>query len=124
MRPDFGKPALDLADAIGVALGLGFAQKARVLWIGLEDGGKGRLLAAGRLLCHPADAGRALETHVARILLQLAADQPQERRLAAAIAADKADLVPGRNMRARPLQERPAADAKRDVVQVQHGAGA
>ena len=57
--------------------------------------------AARRLLRHVADARRARHGDRAHVGREFAGDDLQQRRLAGAVAADKADLVPGRNARRR-----------------------
>jgi hypothetical protein len=54
--------------------------------------------------------------------LEIAADQAEQRCLAAAVAADQAHPMAGRKVQRGAIQQQPAADPQGDIVQVQHGA--
>ncbi len=121
MGADVGEPGLDRGDLGRIVGALGGAEQLRALEIGIEHRLARRPLAAGRLLGDRADAGAAPQAHLAGIRAELALDQAQQRGLAAAVAPDQADPVPGRQPDARLLEQQPAADPEGDVVQMQHG---
>ena len=89
---------------LGIVRRLGLGQQARALLVGGEHELDQALRPARRLLRHPADAGRARHVDAAVVGLQLAGDQAQQRGLAGAVAADEADLVPGRDARPWPCR--------------------
>ena len=124
VRPDIGEAGLGFGDGAGIVRGLGGAQKRGALVIGIEHRLARRALTARRLLRDPVDARMAAQAHLAGIRRELAPDQAQERGLAAAVGADQADALAGRQVHARLLEQQPPAEAQGDVVQVQHGAGA
>ena len=98
------------------------AQQALALGVGGEHGRARAHVAARRLLRDRADPRAAPQAHLAGIRSELAPDQPQQRGLAAAVAPDQADPVPGRQMDARVLEQQAAADPQGHVVEMQHGA--
>ena len=78
-------------------------------------------LAGRRLLRHPADPGTARHVDDAVVRVQLAGDQPQQRRLAEPLRPTSPTLWPA-GMTARGLVEDQAAlDAVGEIVDVQHG---
>ena len=84
---------------------------------GLERGD----VAARRFLAHHADLERGRHPHLARVGLQLAGDQAQQRRLAGAVAADQGQARAGGHVQVRALEQRAAGDAQGDVGEVEHG---
>ena len=53
--------------------------------------------------------------------LDLAAEDPEQARLAGAVAADEADLVAGDDGEAGVVDDEPPADLHRDIAHLQHG---
>ena len=124
MRADVGEPGLDLGDGGRILRALGRRQQPFALAVGRQHHLARRRLAARRLLRDPADPRPLAQAQRAGIGLGLALDQAQQRGLAAAVAADQADPVAGGHVHGGTLQQKVAADAQADVVQMQHGAGA
>ena len=118
---DIGEPGLDRGDLGRIVDALGRLQQARPLEIGVEHGLAGRPLAPGRLLRDRSDGRPTPKAHLACVRADLAPDQAEQRGLAAAVAADQADPVPGRQPDARMLEQQAAADPEGHVVQMQHG---
>ena len=103
---DIGQPGLDFGDAGGVGGVFGLGQKAGAFGIG----GQHRVQNAGRgprrLLRDAADAGAGRQADGAAVQMQLVPDQLEQRRLAGAVRADKADLVAAGNGRRGVLEQR------------------
>ena len=116
------RPRVDVGDALRVRRRLRLGEQAGALGVGrqhpVDQGG----VVARRLLLHVADA-RALRRDVTEPSsgADLAGDQPQQRRLAGAVAADEADLVTGRQRRRRRIEDEPPLDAVGEIVDMQHG---
>src|SRR5690606_10558444 len=75
-----------------------------------------------RLLRHAADPGARRQRDRARFEREFAPDQPEERGLAGAVAADEADLVAVGNRGRSALEQRAPLDRIGDVGDPQHGA--
>ena len=87
---DRGQALVDLGQAVGRG-GLGGGQQLAALAVGDQDGLQQTLRAARRLLGDRADPRRPRHDDLAQVGLQLAGQQLQQGRLAAAVAADQAD---------------------------------
>ena len=111
---------VDLGDAVGIVRRLRLGQQPRALLVGREHEVEQAVGPARRLLRHPADAGRARHVDAAVVGMDLARDQAQQRGLARAVAADEADLVPGRDAGRGLVEEDAPLDAVGEVVDVQH----
>ena len=92
-----------------------FGQEARTLLVCGEDRVDQRRLAARCLLRDSPDPPQTRERNVAAFPVGLARNQPKERGLARAVAADEAHFVPGRNRGRRVLEQQAALDAKREI---------
>ena len=105
----------------GSAAALASASSAVAHGVGREHGLQRRQVAARRLLAHHADPQGGGHAHLARVGLQLARDQPQQRGLAGAVAADQGHPGGGRDAQVCALEQGAAGDAQGDVGEVQHG---
>ncbi len=93
MGVDIGEAHLDLGDAVRVRCRLGFGQEAGALEVRGEDPVEETIRSARRFLGDAADAGSARQRHVARVRMQVAGDELQERRFARAVTPDEAHPV-------------------------------
>ena len=99
---------------------LSFLQEPVALLVGSQHEFDQAVRAARRLLRDPADARCAGQADAAVVRVQLAGDQAQQRGLARTVAADEADLVPGRNTDRGLVENRAPLDAVGEFVDVQH----
>ena len=70
----------------------------------------------GHVLLEQGDRRPRCEGHLARIGLDRSRDQPHERRLAGAVAAQEADPLPGLDVAGHVVEERRAAKPERQVA--------
>ena len=77
-----------------------------------------------RLLRDVGDAPRRRQLDVARLRCQFAAQQREQRRLAAAVGADHAHFLPGVHGQRRVLDEARGTARERDVAQADHDGAA
>ena len=114
---DSAQALMDLgeADRVGV-VPLGLGQEVRAFAVGGEDDGKGREVAAGRLLRDGTHTSASGEADVATIGEEIARDRAQQRRLAGAVTADEADPAAGIDAQVGVLQQRAAFDGDREVA--------
>ena len=89
--------------------------------VGLEHEVDERLRSAGRFLLDAADAREFRDRDRAGLRLDLAADQPEQRRLAGAVAPDQPDARARRQRRGRRIDQQALADPVGEGVDVQHG---
>ena len=121
MRVDVDQPRLDVGDAAGIRRMGGLLDEGRALEVGRQYGIDQAPFAGRRFLRHRADAGMARHADRAGIRHRVAEDQPQQRRLADAVAADKPHLVPARDDRAGSIEDQAAVYAVGQLVDVKHG---
>jgi hypothetical protein len=122
MGVDVGQPGLDLGDAVRVGGGLRLLHQQEALAVGGKHDVDQRLLGAGSFLRDLADAGALRHRDAAGLGGEIARDGPEEGRLAGAVAADEACLGAGGQRQRSVVDQEPSGDAKRDVVEDQHGA--
>ena len=120
MRLDVGKPHLDVGNAVRVGGGFGFRRERRQFLVTRHHSVEQAFGSARRFLRHGADAGIARQRHRARFQLKVAEDQPEQRRLADAIAAHDADLVAFGHGDGCLVQQKPAADPIGQSIDMQH----
>ena len=123
MGPDIGEPGLDLGDAVGIVLGLGLGQQSRALGVGLEHDIEQAFGAIRRLLGEAADAGAQWKRDLAVLGRELAADDAEQRGLPRAVAADEPDAGAVRNPCRCAVDQQPAGQAHREVVDHEHARG-
>ncbi len=121
MGVDVGEAGVDLGDAVGVAGVLGLGHQCGAFGVGGKHGVEEAVAGRRRLLGDAADAGALGHLDLAAVERGLAADQPEERGLAAAVASDEPDLVPGGDRRRGIVEELLALDREGDVADRQHG---
>jgi hypothetical protein len=88
--------------------------------VAVEDVVDRAALDGRRLLRDVRDGPRGGEIDAARVRQELAADGREQARLAAAVGADQADLVPRVHAEVRALEQPPRAAAQRQVRNAQH----
>ena len=120
MRVDIAKPRMDFADAMRIVGRLGLRSQGRQLRMGGQHRFEQRLRAARRLLRDMREPGVFGIADGPIIGMKLARDQAEQRRLARAVASDKADFMPFRNGRGRVFEKRPPFDAEAQIVDMQH----
>ena len=113
---------MDLGDAVRVGGMLGLGDQRRALGVGGEHRVDQAVARRRRLLRDAADARPPRHLDLAGVERQFAADQPEQRGLAAAVAADEADLVPGRDRRGGIVEQTLALEREADVADRQHRA--
>ena len=116
VRGHVGEPHLDLGDTVRIAGVLRFAEQRGALAVGGEHPVDEAFFAAGRLLGDVADARGARHRDRSAFGRELARDELQQRRLARAVAADEADLVPVGDRGGSRLEDRPPLDAERSSL--------
>ena len=105
----------------GIARRLSLRHERGALQVGREHRVDQRGGGRWDLLRHAADAGARGQLDRARVELQLAADQAEQRRLAGAVAAHDPDLVAGGHVGRGPLEQRTPGDGVGDRVDAEHG---
>ena len=119
---DRDQPLIDITQLFGIALGLAALHQLGALDIGGQhrlERGRG---AVGRFLRDIAELGAL--GHFARTVIgfQLSCDHADERRLARAVTTDQADPAAGGECGGCTVEDRAAAQAHGDAVQIEHGA--
>src|SRR5947209_20455857 len=120
MRIYVDEPRLDFRDARGIAGAFGLAEQRAALGIRREHETDQRCLTARRLLLDLTETGAAGQGDRAALGRELAGDEPEQCRLADAVAADQADARSGRQHRARALEEKAGPEPVGEVVDLQH----
>ena len=118
---DVDEARLDVGDPLGVAGALGLGDQRRALGVGGEHEVDQRLGPAGRLLLDAAEPRVLRGRDRAGLGRQFAADQPEERRLAGAVAADEADPRAARQRRGRAVDQQALAEPVGEAVDMEHG---
>ena len=118
---DGTQPVMDLGEPGRLRRHLQLGQEGCALAVGGQHALQRGQLAARRLLRHHPDPHPGLKAQAAFVRLQLARDQPQQGRLAGAVAADEAEALARRQMEGGRFEERPPGDPQGDVVEIQHG---
>ena len=77
----------------------------------------------GRLLRDVRDRPRRRKLDLAGILMQLAPNEREEARFAAAVRSDEADLVPGVDRQVRAVEQPLRAAGEDEVGETQHSYG-
>ena len=122
MRVDIDKPRMDFGDAMRIGGGLGFAKQRAALGIGREHEIDERRLAAGRFLRDLADPRAPGQRDRAALGRDLAGDQPEQRRLADAVAPDEADARRRQGSTGRAVEKKARPKPVGEVVDLQHRA--
>ena len=120
---DRDQALVDVAEPVGVFARLRFDHQRGALDVGGEDGVERRGGARGGFLRDIAEARALGHVGAAVIGLEHAGDDADERRLAGAVATDQADATAGRQRRGCAVEDRAAAEAHGDAVEVEHGRG-
>jgi hypothetical protein len=120
---DVGQPVLDIGDAVRIMRRFRLGQKRGALGVGLKHGIKERSRRRRHFLRHAPDARPRRQAYLAALKRQFAPDQPEERRLAGAVTADKTDLVAGGNGGRGPFEQGAAFDGIGDIGNAQHARG-
>ena len=120
MRADVGEPRLDLGDAVRVVRGLGLGQQRAALDVGLEHDLEQAFRAVRRFLRQPADAPARRQLDAAVLGRDVAGDHVEQRGLAGAVAADKADAGAGRDAGGGAFEQRAAGNADGEIVDDEH----
>ncbi len=118
MRVDRDQPFVDFTDAVIVGASLFLGKQCRTLGIGGEHRFERGRRAGGRFLRNVPDARLARHVGAALVGLVMAGDDFHQRGLARAVAADQADARAHRQRGARAVEDRAAAQAHGDAVQV------
>ncbi len=123
VRVDIGEAGLDLRDPIGIGCGLRLGEQGGALGVGGEHHLDQRLRTGRCFLRHLTDAGVPRQAHRAAFGLDLAHDQTEQGRLAAAVPADEPGPRSFGQGDGGPVEKHPVADPVGDVVDVEHDAG-
>ena len=123
MRVDVGQPGMDLGDPVRVLRTFRLRHQRRALHVRLQHRVDQARPRRRRLLRHAADPRPPRHLDLAAVERRLAADQPEERRLAAAVPPDESHLVPRRDQRRGILEELLSLDGEADVLEGEHGRG-
>jgi len=107
---------------LGVGRGFGLCDERGALGVGSKHGVDQAAAIARRLLGDGADPGARQHRDGAAVWGQLAADQPEERGLAAAVAPHHPDPGTRRNLRRGAPEQGLAGNREGEVTQAQHGA--
>ena len=99
MGVDVDEAGLDLGDPVRIVGALGFPQQRIALDIGLEHDFDQTIGAVGRFLGQRADTPARRDRDRPALDRELAADRPEQRRLAGAVAADQTDARTGYDLR-------------------------
>ena len=90
--------------------------EAAQLAVAVDHELEGRALERGGLLRHVGEHPARRHVHGARVRMQLAADQREQARLAAAVGSHEAHLVPRMHVHRRILEDDPGSPAQRDAA--------
>ncbi len=111
MGVDLDESSLDFGGSQRLRPGLPLGDQAGTLVVGGEDRFKRVRVPARRFLRQKTEPMATRQLDRPAIRMQRAADQVEQRRFAGAVAADQADLAALGDLRARPVNEGPPADA-------------
>ena len=111
MRVDVDEAGLDFGDPVRIVGTLGFLQQRIALDIGLEHDFDQTVGAIGRLLRQRADTPARRDRDRPALDRELAADRPEQRRLAGAVAADQTDARTGHDLRRALVDQQAAREA-------------
>ena len=117
---DVRQAVLDIGDAGGVGGTIRLGQQRGAFGIGLQHGIEKRGRGRRHLLRHAADFCAAGQADHAAFQRQFALYQAEQRGLARAVAANKADLMAGGNIGRRRFQQRATFDGIADICQAEH----
>ena len=120
MGVDLDEPGLDLGGPQRLCADLPLGEQAGKLAVGSEDRFERARLTPGRFLRQKPDPVPARQLDRPAIRLPGAADQVQQGRFAGAVAPDQPDLGSFGDLRARPVNEGPPADAVCQAGDRQH----
>ena len=120
LGPDHGQALVNLGQPGRIAGGFGLGQQGAAFAVRGQHRVEQRPAAAGRLLGHLADPHPARQPHVAGVGVQVTGDQPQQCRLAGAVAPDQAHTPAALDRDRRALEDGSPRVAKGHVVDVQH----
>ena len=113
---------MNFGNAVRIGGGFGLGEKIGAFFVLAQDPFEQGVVAAGGFLGDVADGCVAQGGDGAVVGGDFARDQAQERGFAGAIAADKSDLVAGRDGRSGGVKDQSPFDAVCQFVDVQHGA--
>jgi hypothetical protein len=118
MRAHIGEPHVDVADPLRVRRSFGFVQQARAFEIVRQNPIDQGDVAARCFLADVAESRRLRPSHGATVRRDFAVDEPQQRRLARAVASDQTDLMALWNSRRRTIEDRPTFDPVCQIIDV------
>ncbi len=118
---DVGQPRLDIGNPRRIGRVGRLVHQGGAFGVGRQHGVEQRHLRPRHLLRHAADARAGGNADAPAFQRQLPPDQPEQRRLARTVAANKPHLVPGRNRGTGALEQRASVDGIGDVLDPQHG---
>ena len=118
---DVGEARLHFGNAMRVGGAIGLGQQAGAFGIGSKDGVEKRDPGRRHFLRHTTDAGACGQLDTAALQCQLAPDQPEERGLAGAVAADEADPRARHDLRGGVIDQQASGDPDGNVGDGQHG---
>ena len=117
---DVDEAGLDFGDPVRIVGGVGFGEQRIALDVGLEHHFDQAVGAVGRLLRQRAHAPARRDRDRPALGRELAADRPEQRRLAGAVAADQPDARAGHDLHRAVVDQKPAGEADRDVRDGKH----
>jgi hypothetical protein len=121
MGVDIGQPHVDVGDAVRIGRRRFLIEQCGAFEVGLEHDLDQRLLGAGSLLRHLADARVLRQADRAGLGGEVAGDRLEQSGLAGAVAADKPGLAAGRQGQRGMVKKQASGHAERKVVDDQHG---
>ncbi len=120
MGVDVDQPGLDFGDPVRIARGVGFAQQRVALEVGLQHDLDQAFRPVRGFLRETADAPARRDRDGSAFGRQLAADHPEQRRFADAVAADEADPRARHDLRRAVIDQEPSGKPDRDVGDGKH----
>ena len=120
MRVDVGEPGLNVGDVMGIMCGVGARDEFGALEVGRQHEINQRRRAAGRLLLDASEPDARGQRNRPAFRRDLAADQPEQRRLAGAVAADEARARAAGHENAGMVEEQPVAEPIDEIVDREH----
>jgi hypothetical protein len=115
-----GEPGLDFGNAMRVLSGFRLFQELRALAVGLEHHLEQTLRAVRRFLRQTPDTPARRQFHAAVFGRNVAGHHVEQRGLAGAVAADKADPGAGDNAGRRSFKQCAAGNAYGEIVDDKH----
>ena len=122
MGADVGEPRLDLGNAVRVDRGLGLGEERGAFAMARQHDVDEAFRPVGRFLRQPPDGGAGRPKESAMLDGDVARNGAEQARLAGAVAADEPDPRAVGNLHRRPLDQKPAGHAQRNIVDHQHEA--